>query len=203
MFDSTIELRDAVAELKEEIDIAVPIPNSSYVQWANAVEQLLYREYICEQGELVVIHDAVRGSVDLEELTPKGEAPIRFEDVLTVFSGGTQLIKTTLAGGQVFDECYFKRNGLLEYKSVPGADIIKIIYYVKPRLKTVDGGDIIGSGNIMLPIEWVDVLKARLRAEAYKIANEDAIAAKWANDYNVLLENFKAWLEQKKPVFGM
>lgn len=201
MFDSGVTLREAVAELKTEVDIAVPVPNYSYVQWANALEQLLYREYICEQGELTVADGEAHGSVDLEKLTPKGEATIRFEDVLAVFSGKIQLIKTTLGGAQVFNDCYYKRNGLLEYKT--NADMIKIIYYVKPELKTVDSGDIIGSGNIMLPIEFIELLKAKLRAEAYKIANEDAIAAKWANDYNILLENFKVWIEGKKPEFGM
>ena len=57
--------------------------------------------------------------------------------------------------------------------------------------------------NVMLPIEFIDLVKAKLRGEAYKLANEDSIAAKWLNDYNTLLETFKAWIADKSSNFGM
>ena len=52
-------------------------------------------------------------------------------------------------------------------------------------------------------IEFIDLAKAKLRAEAYKVANEDNLAAKWINDYNVLVETFKAWVEEKRATFGI
>ena len=55
----------------------------------------------------------------------------------------------------------------------------------------------------MLPVEFIDLVKAKLRGEAYKLANEDNHAAKWLNDYNTLLETFKAWIADKSANFGM
>jgi len=55
----------------------------------------------------------------------------------------------------------------------------------------------------MLPIEFIDLAKAKLRGEAYKVANEDSLAAKWINDYNMLVETFKAWIERERANFGM
>ena len=80
---------------------------------------------------------------------------------------------------------------------------IRIIYFVKPKLNAVDENDNIEPGNVMLPIEFIDLVKAKLRGEAYKLSNEDSLAAKWLNDYNILLETFKAWLNSKQPNFGM
>ena len=44
---------------------------------------------------------------------------------------------------------------------------------------------------------------AELRGEAYKLCNEDAVAAKWLNDYNALLDSFRQWLVLRQPNFGM
>ncbi len=77
---------------------------------------------------------------------------------------------------------------------------ITIIYFVKPELIDDTNYD---TKHVAVPIEFIDLVKAKLRGEAYKVMNEDALAAKWLNDYNVLLENFKAWIEEKKPNFGL
>ena len=54
----------------------------------------------------------------------------------------------------------------------------------------------------MLPYEFLDMVKAKLRGEAYKIANENSIAANWLNDYNAILMDFRAWVETKRASFG-
>ena len=57
--------------------------------------------------------------------------------------------------------------------------------------------------NVMVPLEFIDLVKAKLRGEAYKLANEDVLSAKWLNDYNILLENFKMWISEKNSNFGI
>jgi len=73
-----------------------------------------------------------------------------------------------------------------------------IVYLVRPIVKTTAV-----SGNVMVPYEFIDLITAKLRGEAYKLCNEDAVAAKWLNDYNALLESFKQWLAIRQAKLGM
>lgn len=207
MFDSGISVKSLVSELKNEVDIAIPIPNASYVSWLTSLEQLLYSEYIQEQKEIEV--EAPKdNAVKLSDLKhPDNESVIRFEDIYAVYAGDTQLIKTTLTSGSIFPDSYYKKANDMGV-SVTTPEKLKIIYFVRPAIKKIDENvdevnELDNTGNVMLPVEFIDLAKAKLRGEAYKIANEDALAAKWLNDYNVLLENFKAWLSGKAPEFGM
>lgn len=208
MFDSEISAGDLIEDLKTEIDVAYDIPNRSYVSWINAVEQMLYSEVIQEQAE-VKVGDNGKFIIDLSSIpVPQDQDNIRFEDIYAVYSivsgeKDIQLIKTTLTSGGIFQNCYYKENNSLGIRLKSFYDQIKIIYFVRPKLKTVNDNDEIQSGNVMLPPEFVDIVKAKLRGEACKIANEDATAAKWINDYNVLVETFKTWIQNKAPQFGM
>lgn len=203
MFDSGISASALIEAIKNEADIAIPIRSESYILWLNALEQLLYTELIKEQGriELTETADIINNGIELEALDlPDGENAVRFEDIHAVYADETQLIKSTAASGVIFFDTYYKigkRLGL-NLKNRPGK--VVIVYYVKPELKT-EGN--IETKNVMLPVEFLDLAKAKLRAESYKVANEDSLAAKWMNDYNVLLETFKLWLSDKQAQFGI
>ena len=95
---------------------------------------------------------------------------------------------------------YYKlRNGIaMNLRKEP--DKLKFIYIVRPELKTEENYE---SLTVKIPVEFIDLAKAKLRGEAYKIANEDSLAAKWLNDYNILLETFKLWIANKQSSFGM
>lgn len=215
MFDSGIKASELIEQIKSEADIAPDIPDENYIQWLNAVEQLLYSEVIQEQkkysyGTASPLIKTNNGA-PLNEPTDNphvvcdlpasnGEARVRFEDLHAVFVGDTQLIKTTLTSGQVFPYSYYKVDNQLGIHLGEKLDDINVIYKVRPVPKTeVTYSDL----NVMIPAEFIDLVKAKLRGEAYKVANEDDVAAKWLNDYNVLLETFKLWLSEKQPTFGM
>lgn len=201
MFDSGKSVSELITELKDEVDIALEIPDSSYIGWLNAIEQLCYSEIIKEQRELTV-SDA-ESPISLSGLSVSdAESPIRFEDIYAVYADGVQLMKTTLASGQIFPDTFYKHNDYLGFNSPYMTKELKIVYFARPKIKTIDDeGNV--EGNVTFPVEFVDMVKAKLRGEAYKLANEDALAGKWLNDYNVALENFKAWCENKTSQFGV
>lgn len=200
MFNSGVKAADLIARIKDEADVAIPIPDINYIMWLNSVEQLLYTELIQEQGEITVAN--VSGNViDISSLTvPKDEEAVRFEDIHAIYADNTQLIESTLASGVIFPNTYYKvRNNIgLNLKKQP--QTIKIIYFVRPILKTEANAS---SEYVKVPPEFIDLVKAKLRGEAYKVANEDSLAAKWINDYNVLLETFKMWIQGKQSEFGL
>lgn len=200
MFDSGIKAAALIEQIKKEADIAIPVPDSSYILWLNALEQLLYTELIREQGkiELSNVSDSV---IDIDTLSvPGGEGSVRFEDILTIYADRTQLIRSTVASGSIFPDTYYKTGNNIGLNLAFQPERIKLIYLIKPELKTADN---INARNIMLPVEFTELVKAKLRGEAYKLVNEDSIAAKWINDYNILLETFKSWLSAKQADFGL
>ena len=132
--------------------------------------------------------------------TNSDEAPVRFEDIHVVFADDTQLIKSTLTNGMVFPDAYFKEDNALGLHFAKMPSEFTVVYNVRPALKT---SDTIANDHVRVPAEFIGLVKAKLRGEAYKLANEDALAAKWLSDYNVLLETFREWILIKSPVFGM
>ncbi len=202
MFDSGITAKSLIDGIIAEADIALSIQPPVYIDWLNATEQLLYTEVIKEQKSIELTYST--DEIAMSALAVQGENSKRFEDVYAVFADSTQLIKSTLTSGVIFKDTYYKKVDQpddkigLNLSKTP--ENIKIIYFVKPELKTISN---YASKYVMLPIEFIDLIKAKLRGEAYKYANEDNLAAKWLNDYNVLVETFKAWLSNKQPEFGI
>lgn len=208
MFDSGVSVRSLIDDLKSEVDIALEIPDHVYVGWLNSLEQLLYSEVIRGQRVIALPSGAFnlgQHGVSFDVLASQQEQDeerIRFEDVHSVFLDEIQLIKTTLLSGKVFPNCYFKDGNNLGYASKDATpfDTLYVFYHVRPKVKPQLDFD---NEKVMLPVEFIDLAKAKLRGEAYKLANEDALAAKWLNDYNVLLETFKAWIGDKSSQFGL
>ena len=200
MFYSGVKAIDLIEQLKEEVDIAIEIPDETYIGWINSTERLLYTEIIQEQRATEYVPE--NNTVDLIAFDAleigEDEDAIRFEDIHAVYVDETQLIKSTVASGVIFPDTYFKKDNGLGVNLSKKPEKVKVVYFVKPKLK----GDK-GEETIALPLEFMDLLKAKLRGEAYKIANEGDTAAMWINDYNVLLADFSRWVTSKAPEFGL
>ena len=203
MFDSGISVKELVEELINEVDIALDIPNATYISWLNSLQQLLYTEVIKEQKKRS-LKTNIQSPIDISSIgVTSGENGLNFEDIHTIYADGKQLIKSTVASGVIFPDTFYKDNNNIGYNTKPEPSELTIVYFVKPALINVGADGVIDDSKVMIPIEFIDLAKAKLRGEAYKLANEDSIAAKWLNDYNTLLETFKAWIAEKSPNFGM
>lgn len=204
MFDSGISVKDLIEELKNtEVDISLDIPNKTYVTWLNALQQMLYTEIIQEQKK-TAIKSPFDSPISISSIaTESNENKPRFEDIIAVYADDIQLIKSTVASGVIFPNTFYKDNNNLGTNLEKNPETLTIVYVVKPALVTVSEKDAINDTNVMVPIEFIDLVKAKLRGEAYKLANEDNLAAKWLNDYNTLLETFKVWIVDKTANFGM
>ena len=202
MFDSGISAKALIAELQSEVDVALPITNSTYVTWLNSLLWLLYSAIIKEQNDLIITEpqeDVIQlANLDVSD----NEAPIRFEDIYAVYADTTQLIKTSITSGFVFPDCFYKKGDNLAVKMQKTPNFIKLIYHIKPKLIKVNENDEIQDGNVMIPIEFIELVKSKLRGEAYSLENEYGPASNWLNNYNILLENFKQWLSDKAQQFG-
>lgn len=204
MFDSGISVKNLVDELKTtEIDIALEIPNATYVSWLNSLQQLLYTEIIKEQKK-TTLQGTILNPISLSLIIKEAdeETPI-FEDIYAVYADGVQLIKSSLTSGVIFPNTFFKDHNSIGFNVTQPITEMTIVHIVKPALVDVPENDEIPDANVRVPIEFIDLVKSKLRGEAYKLANEDALAAKWLNDYNILLETFKAWITEKSANFGI
>jgi hypothetical protein len=202
MFDSGISAKTLINELITEVDVALDIPKSTYVSWLNSLQQLLYTEIIKEQKKTVLNPPFENNLIGMSSIGGSDENTPRFEDIHAVYADDTQLIKSTVASGVIFPNTFFKVTDNLAINATVDKELT-IVYFVKPALVEPDADGEVGKGNVMLPIEFIDLAKAKLRGEAYKLANEDNLAAKWLNDYNVILEMFKTWIADKSPNFGL
>jgi hypothetical protein len=194
MFDSGRSVSQFIRELTAEIDVAVPIPLFNYRDWLNSVEQLLYTE---------VIHSQASITLTAPLSSPLLLPGIAFEDVFTVYADDLQLIKSSLNSGVIFDNTYWKDDTRLGFNVEGAPSRLTLMYYKRPQLKTLNAqGTAFTAGNVMVPVEWIDLVKAKIRGEAYKYVNEDGLAAKWLNDFNALLEAFTAWVVARDGRLG-
>lgn len=206
LYDSAVTTADFILGLRDELDIASIIPDSAFIRWLNTVEQTVYTELIREMRSVHLTVDYVDGdtpSFSLSDIVPSdGEDPVIFDDILKVYVDGIELDRVSLISGVTFDNLgmYYIDGGRVMVKTLVPASEVTVIHVVRPVKKAVENGEL-PRETVKLPAEWLEIAASRLRGEAYKLANDDNLAAKWLNDYNLYLEQFKVWLKKNK-VYG-
>lgn len=206
LYDSAVTTADFILGLRDELDIASIIPDSAFIRWLNTVEQTVYTELIREMRSVHLTVDYVGGdtpSFSLSDIVPSdGEDPVIFDDILKVYVDGIELDRVSLISGTTFDNLgmYYVDGGRVMVKTLVPASEVTVIHVVRPVKKAIENGEL-PDVTVKLPAEWLEIAASRLRGEAYKLANDDNLSAKWLNDYNLYLEQFKVWLTKNK-VYG-
>lgn len=191
MYDSGITANAFIGTVEEEADISYPIPKASWLRWITTVEQFVYSEVLDEHCYVVVPYSA---EISLSSIG----SGVTFDDIVAVYADGAELDRAGVVSALVIPDrpmYWTDNNGTLRL-CYDGADEVTVVYRLRPAVKST------GNEHVMLPVEWLDMVAARMRGEAYKIANEDGIAGKWLNDYNTQLESFKVWAQKRKERYG-
>lgn len=191
MYDCGITAKAFIETVQEEADISAVIPEASWLRWINTVEQFLYAEILAEY---------VRVEIPYAEEIPLvsiGEG-VTYDDIVSVYGDDVELDRAgVIAGTAVERPMYwtdYEGNVILRPVDVPSQ--VFVVYRLRPTIKET------GAETIKIPVEWLDLLAARMRGEAYKVANEDGLAGKWMNDYNMQLESFKIWAAKRNERYG-
>lgn len=199
MYDSGVKCSDFIDSITAEADISIEIQSDSWYRWLNTVEQFIYTEILDEYASAEINYTS--DSVALSTLTvPSGCDSVTYDDVIAVYADGVQVEKSGIKGVMNFSDknlYYTDYNGNLVLSLTEVPYKITVIYRLRPILKTETGNQ-----NVAVPTEFLDMVSARLRGEAYKIANEDGLAGKWLADYNTQLESFKVWAEKRNKRYG-
>lgn len=199
MYDSGVKCSDFINSIIGEADISIEIQSDSWYRWLNTVEQFIYTEILDEYASAEINYTS--DSVTLSTLAvPSGCASVTYDDVIAVYADGVQVEKSGIKGVMNFSDknlYYTDYNGNLVLSLTEVPNKITVIYRLRPIMKTETN-----NYNIAVPTEFLDMVSARLRGEAYKIANEDGLAGKWLADYNTQLESFKVWAEKRNKRYG-
>lgn len=202
MFDSGIKVNKCVEDIKNKIDIVTPYGDDVYLSVINETLQLVYSEIIKE--ECLSEMQLTEPRVILENFCiPDNQGKIRFENITKMYVNGQLLSKSSISNVGIFPDIYYRLsdlsiNNALGFSTDEAQRYnIKLFYNAVPVLYTSTPEDTsyYGNHNIPLPYEWISVIVSKVTGEIYKLVNEDDYAAKWLNDYNGLIEDFKSWCD--------
>lgn len=205
MYDSGISAKDFIDSLIEEADVSIEIPRASWLRWLNAVEQFAYseilREYVAVKLDLTSYPS---DTIPLSMIAvPVGCDTVIGDDIVRVYGeDGREMRECGVISSLEFpdkDTFFVDYKGNIVISAPIEHEYFTIVHRLRPIPKTSSNEAVM---HVAFPAEYLDLAAAKMRGEAYKLANEDGIAAKWLNDYNAQLENFKVWAAERNERYG-
>lgn len=218
MYDSGITAKSLISAVKDEADISPVIDDNVLIGVINDIEQLVYKTLL-RKSELYKVeisetedatsetYELVTDDIGNTVITLKN---IIFDDVVSIdtiphYGHKTALLRVETASAELFRNIYCKGsdNSVKCHINAPLADVLKEInvYMLElPTLKTIDNYT---NENIMLPIEHIEMLKCRMRAQTFMLCNEFPVAANWISMYNTLFSTFQDWCSMQNKALGV
>lgn len=209
MFESNITARVLIDGLKKEIDVSAPFGDAWYIGWINEVEQTLYGGLIEERGKTTLTSNGGSpiGSTGLFNGAPLKDKGFLPEDVLSVYADGNmELTRMERENAEIFSKSYCFGEGnpgsnalgtILEWR--PKVKNVTVFYRKKPTLKTEDN---IATETIKLPLEFLEMLKEKIRGEAFAAVGEYGESSNHLTAYNQYLDTFSQYLAMRHESFG-
>lgn len=198
MYNSGIPFSRVFELLSDDIDISRDINSSHIVRWICSIEQLLYSDIIKDYRTCEI---TMSGNSFSEGSLSAGddEKKPTFDDIVKVYVGATELVRTSVIGAYQFQNdlpIYWYDGKDIQIRTTDSVKKVTVIYKTKPDT------DPNYERSIKIPYEWFDIVLAKVRGEAYKLAGDDTQAAKWLGDFNSQLESFKVWCAERQKWYG-
>ncbi len=194
MFNSGVKVAELIRQINDEVDIAIDVDLSAMLQSYNGLIAGLYRDIIKKEcGRPYKINK--KGSAE-NKFADWTTGEFSSECVYRVYTEDhfeAEKVNPTYA--LVTDRVCWYPSGEKEItlKNFPGESCI-VIYYAMPAVVTsAESTDV-----VPVPIDFIDMVKAKIRGDMYNISNDDDLAAKWYGIYNSRIEDFKAWCAENK-----
>lgn len=197
MFQAAITVGTLIDSVAEGMGLYTEIDRSVYRDVLNECLCTLYSDVIDERAMCLVKSD--NGLITYRAITvPQGQSAVRAADVRAVLYRDRPLQylppdKFHLVVTADGDFYTLKADGIYLTPTRSTTDL-QILYTVRPQ--RYGAGD--EGAAVPFPNEYLSLLRAKLRGEAYKLANEDGFAAKWLGEYNNALAAFAAAYGRKE-----
>lgn len=198
MYKSGITVKELIDQVQNEVDIAIDIDIATMLQSYNGLMVGLYRDIIKEECfKFYTPTEATRYKIvdwDTEQYDSECVYRVYTEDLFEA-----EKVNPTYA--MITDRiCWFplskKKIALVNFPEGQCG----IIYHVTPEIVkyNAENGTYINadSDGVPVPIDFIDMVKAKIRGDMYNISNDDDLASKWYSFYNARIEDFKAWAVQ-------
>ena len=190
VYTSRVLIKDFLDELIADMGLYQQRDRAFYRERMNEALSFLYKAVIRwrEEGEGV----PQSGRLSCAAITSSVGTAMQGPDVLAVFRGSRQLRylpPADLPAAAGMEGFYTVTNDMILLSDGKN-DRLRVIYLVRP-LRYHEESE---STVIPLPDEFIPMLAARVRGEAYRLAGEDELAAKWLAVYNAGLADFYDYL---------
>lgn len=190
MFDSGMTVKDLFGQISSEADIAPDIKDEALVNLYNGLIVGLYRD---------IVRNEVYEEFDLSENTVN--LGFSSGDIYRVFdSTSFEAEKVNPVYALTTNRvCWFASGKeQIVVRNFPDDKCIVFHYEMPDTADTVED-----EMNVPVPIDFIDMVKAKIRGDMYNLSNDDDLAAKWYGVYNARLEDFKMFVANiKEEVHG-
>lgn len=201
MYKSGVTVSALLEQINNEVDIAFDIDVDVMLQSYNGLIIGLYRDIIKNEVVSKVSTALTKGD---GELAFQEEA-FKSEQIYRVYTDKLfEAEKVNPTYALITDRtCWYPLGDKAIYLRNFDSEFAYIVYYESPEVVSYnkETGAFINDdaiAGIPLPIDFLDMIKAKIRGDMYAIANDDDLASKWYGIYNSRIEDFKMWVANTK-----
>lgn len=204
MYRSSQTAQELIEELSAEMDVWEAFPPEWYLRFINALEQTLYSHSLLFPERVTLMPERSRekmGSVPLRSAV-RNDFP-REEDILRVYADSNrELSRMSPDLAPLFPCTYFVagegENAALFFRPACTAKLT-VYYRMRPAEKNLSNYQ---TEHLAIPDEYLELLKEKLRGEAFLAVGEPEEAKNHLGAYNAYLSSFLLWAKDQNHRIG-